>query len=80
MWALSSPSHSSVTKLLEATHKHWLHYKSFAVEGQDVLRDINKYVHSREYNTDTGNLIITMLCNAFKVPKSIDVKMVKFQL
>ena len=58
-------------KLLEEAHKHWLHYKRFAVEGQDVLTDIARYVRSREYNTDTGDLIIAMLCNAFKVHAKI---------
>ena len=68
-------------KLLEEAHKHWLHYKRFAVEGQDVLTDIARYVRSREYNTDKGDLIIAMLCNVSRcMPKSTDVIMVKCQL
>ena len=36
-----------------------------------MLTDITRYVRSREYNTDTGDLIIAMLCNAFKVHAKI---------
>ena len=46
---------------------HWQHYKRFALEGQDILGDINRYVAHKQYNTDTGDLITAMLCNAFSV-------------
>ena len=43
------------------------YYKRFVLEGRDILGDINRYVAHKQYNTDTGDLIIAMLCNAFSV-------------
>ena len=35
------------------------------------LEEAHKHVHSRKYNTDIGDLITTMFCNAFKVHAKI---------
>ena len=51
----------------DQAHRHWQHYKQFAVKGQDMLHDVHRYVTHKQYNTDTGDLIIAMLCNAYSI-------------
>ena len=54
-------------KILEEVHKNWVFYKQFALQGQDILSDINQYVWYRRYNNNTNDLVLNILSNAFGV-------------
>ena len=58
-------------KLLEEVHSNWAFYKVFSHEDQDILTDINLYVKQNIFNTDTGDLVILVLHNAYAVDSHI---------
>ena len=58
-------------KLLEEVHSNWAFYKEFSHEDQDILTDINLYVRQNIFNTDTGDLVISVLRNAYAVDSHI---------
>ena len=58
-------------KLLEEVHSNWAFYKEFLHEYQDILKDINLYVRQNIFNMDTGDLLISVLHNAYAVDSHI---------
>lgn len=52
---------------MKEVHLNWIYYKTFSQKDQDILRDTNEYIRNQIFNNNTGDLILTMLCNAFVV-------------
>lgn len=42
-------------------------YGKFLESSTDIMHDIDDYINNRQYNTDMGDLLLSALCNAFKV-------------
>ena len=58
-------------KIKQEVHQNWLFYKSFAAEGQDILRETHRYITLKEYDRDTVDMLTHVLCNAMSVKTSI---------
>ena len=42
-------------------------YGKFLEGSTDIVHDIDDYIINRQYNTDSGDVLLSALCNAFKV-------------
>ena len=58
-------------KIKQEVHQNRLFNKSFAAEGQYILRETHRYITLKEYDRDTVDMLTRVLCNAMSVNASI---------
>jgi len=59
-------SETLCTMLMSEVSNHTDHYMQFS-NGRDVVDDMDRYVRLEEYNNETGDLILTALCNCLGI-------------
>ena len=57
--------------VLEEIHVNWRFYKQFHPEERGLLKDVNEYIRDKKYNNDSGDLVLNMLCNYYRVTTTV---------
>lgn len=55
----------------EEIHMHWQDYKHFSPEDEDILDNFHQYIKYKKYNTNTGDLVLSIICNAMSVSATL---------